>query len=291
MASLKRKLSIESPKESPKNLPSPPRIKRARYGKNNNSDINSSNSIQSINTSNTMNELISQYEQKRIGDESGPTFKNYIVTLKRSSLPEPIIGGTSRVFIVTINDKKYALKRVDVRFIEPVYNELKALKTLNTIGCKCAPTLIGATKFDQYIYILMNYIDGKTLHDWLKGQPKPPKEQIARCFEELEKGLKEIHSAGIIHADIKPSNIWIPEDPSIPAYFIDFGSSTQEGKTLTSYTPGVRSSPLASNTASINYNIEILRDLKRSLLPNSVGGKRTRRNHKRKKLNKSRRHR
>lgn len=275
---IKRKLSVLKPNSNNELKTSDiPAYKRSRHNSNNNSNNNDE----------TLNDLIKEYEEMPVGEQ---TFKNYILTLKRSNLPEPIEGGSARVYIIKIGGKKYALKKVDLsKYAQALYNELSALKKLNKKACSCSPILAGATVFNQFIYILMSYTDGKTLDKWLSINPSPSTDQIEKRFEELKNGLKEIHEIGIIHGDIKPSNIWIPEDPEIPAYFIDFGSATKEGEHLTSYTPGVHSSPLASNTASKDYNIEILRDLKRSILKTS-GGKYKSRSHKRKKLNKTRRH-
>ncbi len=41
--------------------------------------------------------------------------------------------------------------------------------------------------------------------------------------EGLAEGLKYMQNLGLVHGDIKPANILLPEDPSSPSLFIDFG--------------------------------------------------------------------
>lgn len=238
-----------------------------------------------LNKENSLNDYIKYYENSIVG---GKSFKNYILTLKRNTLPEPLTGGTSRVFIITINNTKYAMKRVNIgQYSDSLYKEIRSLSILNDNNCTCAPKLIAIAKHSEYIYLLMSYTEGKTLYDWLKTHPSNSEKQ--QRLDELKAALGKIHEFNIIHADVKPSNIWIPADPSTPAYFIDFGSSIEEGEKATSYTTSPEGSPLESESATKAKNIASLV----RIFPVSGGYrkrhyKRTR--HNRKKLNKSRRH-
>lgn len=230
----------------------------------------------------SLNNYIEQYENTIIGEK---TFKNYISTLKRDELPEPISGGTSRVFIIKINNVKYAMKRVNISlFSESLFKEIRSLSILNENKCECSPYLIAIAKQNEFVYLLMSYTEGKTLDNWLKTNPSEP-EKVTR-HNELKAALAKIHTFNIIHADIKPSNIWIPNDPTIPAYFIDFGSSIKDGEKANSFTVSPEGSPLESESATKTKNITALDKL---FLKRSGGGK-TRRSQNRKKLNKSRRY-
>lgn len=226
----------------------------------------------------SLNNYINLFEN----DNNTQPFQNYITTLKRSELPEPTPGGTSRVFIIKINDKEYAMKRVNLSlYSESVYKEISSLLILNENECNCAPILEAVVRKDEYIYLFMRYTKGKTLDNWLKTNP--PEEERLKRYDELKAALEKIHNFGIIHADIKPGNIWIPSDPTIPAYFIDFGSSIGKGEKASSFTVSPEGSPLESESASKVKNISAL-----DKLFLKKGGSR---HHKRKKLNKTRRNR
>ena len=90
-------------------------------------------------------------------------------------------------------------------------------------------------------YFVMPYLQGITLHEWMKKQPNPSQGKLEAIFVPLIEGLKYIHGKGLLHRDIKPENIYIL-DNSHPI-LIDFGSARiaigQKSKALTQVlTPG-----------------------------------------------------
>ena len=95
------------------------------------------------------------------------------------------------------------------------------------------------------VYMVMQYERGKSLQDYILGQPGPvPEKFIRRVFSELSNGLREVHTQKLLHLDIKPANIYIRLDGS--PVLLDFGSSRQAlnenmSKTSPSYTPGFAS--------------------------------------------------
>ena len=68
-------------------------------------------------------------------------------------------------------------------------------------------------------FIAMEYVDGRTLGDWL-AESKRPWRQIVDVFCAAGAGIAHAHTAGVIHRDIKPSNILITDDRVVVA---DFG--------------------------------------------------------------------
>jgi formylglycine-generating enzyme required for sulfatase activity/predicted Ser/Thr protein kinase len=74
-------------------------------------------------------------------------------------------------------------------------------------------------------YFIMPYLEGVTLHDWLKRHPRPDKETLQKIFVPLLEGLRYIHSKKILHRDIKPDNIYILSDER--PVLIDFGAARQ----------------------------------------------------------------
>lgn len=69
--------------------------------------------------------------------------------------------------------------------------------------------------------IVMEYVDGPTLADWLKT-PRPWRDVLA-VFLHLARGLAAAHRCGLLHCDITPRNILI--DAAGTAKLIDFGLS------------------------------------------------------------------
>jgi serine/threonine protein kinase len=86
-------------------------------------------------------------------------------------------------------------------------------------------------------YMVMEYVEGDALPDWLKARRPLPEAQIAALAAALLDGLEVVHSAGYMHRDIKPGNIYIRSDGS--PVLLDFGSARQKSEELTAIvTPG-----------------------------------------------------
>lgn len=107
------------------------------------------------------------------------------------------------------------------------------------------PSLV--TLFDAHVvpgkpeYLVMEYVEGATLADELAKGPMDAAE-VAALATELASALHVVHDAGIVHRDVKPSNVLLASDP-LPgrrhrAKLADFGVAyLAEGDRLTS--PGV----------------------------------------------------
>ena len=68
--------------------------------------------------------------------------------------------------------------------------------------------------------IVMEWVEGCTLKDWLKKEP--PHEERLHVLNQLLSTLSHIHEHGIVHRDIKPSNIMITSNGR-NVKIIDFG--------------------------------------------------------------------
>lgn len=64
-------------------------------------------------------------------------------------------------------------------------------------------------------YFAMELVRGATLAEWIRATPQPSLAQVADIVEAVAQGLHAIHSAGLAHHDIKPTNILIGDDGRI----------------------------------------------------------------------------
>ncbi len=69
-------------------------------------------------------------------------------------------------------------------------------------------------------WIVMEYISGRSLHDIIKQQTLDD-QSIARIGLHVLRGLIAVHRAGVVHRDVKPTNILVADDDSI--FLVDFG--------------------------------------------------------------------
>ncbi len=97
------------------------------------------------------------------------------------------------------------------------------------------PNILGADAFGEHegmAYVVMPYIEGGTLQERLRASPPPARKwALARLLEVCD-ALAYAHSQGVVHRDVKPSNILLRDDHW--ALLSDFGiSRSLEGAGLT----------------------------------------------------------
>jgi serine/threonine protein kinase len=84
--------------------------------------------------------------------------------------------------------------------------------------------------FDQekdIYYIVMEYVDGKTLKAVIKEKGSLPAAQALPIFLQVLDGIGYAHSKGVVHRDIKPSNIFLDNHQTVKIG--DFGIAKVEG--------------------------------------------------------------
>lgn len=72
-------------------------------------------------------------------------------------------------------------------------------------------------------YIVMEYIDGVLLKDYLEKQGALSPDIAMTIIEPVVEALKKIHASGIIHRDISPDNTFIAGEDSVKVF--DFGAA------------------------------------------------------------------
>jgi formylglycine-generating enzyme required for sulfatase activity/serine/threonine protein kinase len=92
-------------------------------------------------------------------------------------------------------------------------------------------TIRDALVWQNRLYLVMDYIEGGTLADIVKKGGADP-DYGAMVLGQILAGLQAIHSRGIIHHDLKASNILIDREGR--AYISDFGIAEYRGKRLNS---------------------------------------------------------
>ena len=74
---------------------------------------------------------------------------------------------------------------------------------------------------DMIQYIVMEYIDGITLKEYIESQGIIEWKDVIHLMTQVLKALQHAHESGIVHRDIKPQNIMLLQDGTIKV--TDFG--------------------------------------------------------------------
>jgi len=148
-------------------------------------------------------------------------------------------GGMGKVFRVNhINlGKTFALKLMSFSIAEPQAKELQPVDSNRLIRFKREaealakinhPNVVSIIDFgvssEHFPYIVMEYVDGKSLRDVLDEKTFSEREAV-QIIKQICSGIHEAHALGIIHRDLKPENIMLQRLSSgeTLARVLDFG--------------------------------------------------------------------
>ena len=149
------------------------------------------------------------------------------------------VGGMAMVYKAhdNLDDKTVAIKILkdeflgNEEFIRRFKNESKAIAVLSHPNIvKVYDVSFG----DRIQYIVMEYIDGITLKEYIGQQSAIPWKEAVHFTVQILQALQHAHEKGIVHRDVKPQNIMLLQDGTIKV--TDFGIariSNGETRTIT----------------------------------------------------------
>ncbi|WP_310779123.1 serine/threonine-protein kinase [Mycobacterium sp. Z3061] len=142
-------------------------------------------------------------------------------------------GGMGAVWRAydTVMDRTVALKVLPEEFAnDDVYQERFRREAHAAAGLD-EPHVVPIYDFGQIegrLFVTMRLIRGRDLHSMLADGPLPPARALA-IIDQIASALHAAHRIGLVHRDVKPSNILVAEHDF--AYLIDFGIARAVGET------------------------------------------------------------
>ena len=142
------------------------------------------------------------------------------------------VNARSQVYVVRDieSDERYCMKTPSVNFDDDLpYIERFIMESWmgSRIQSPNVVKVIEGNRKKNWLYYLTEYIEGITLEQWIKENPKPAVQDVIYIIKQIEKGLRSMHKREILHQDIKPGNIMIDSNGQVK--IIDFGSCFSNG--------------------------------------------------------------
>jgi len=157
-------------------------------------------------------------------------------------------GGMGSVWLaedMQLDNKQFAIKMLPSILVsnKRAYNQLKS-EALVAIKLT-HPNIVTLRAFEENNgnpFLVMDYIDGQTLDDYLAEKGKLSEDETIKLLKPIAAALDYAHGEGVVHRDVKPANIMIRKDGH--PYILDFGIAREIQETMTRVTGKLSSGTL-----------------------------------------------
>ena len=150
-------------------------------------------------------------------------------------------GGMGEVWRAhdIVTDRTVAIKRLPAHFSENEEFQERFRREAHAAARLNTPHVIPIHDYgeiDGQLFVSMRLIEGRDLQTVLTVGPLDPVRAV-RIIEGVAKALHAAHRVGLVHRDVKPSNVLVDDDDF--AYLIDFGIARAAAETRLTSTGNV----------------------------------------------------
>lgn len=163
-------------------------------------------------------------------ENSGTRFGNYEL-VKRID-----VGGMGEVYLahqLTAFSRQVAIKIIRSDLVHDITARARFLREAEVSARLKHEHILPLFDFGEVegrLFLVTPYIEGGTLAKRLKDSGSIPLEEAYRLFVPLVQAVAYIHRRGVIHRDLKPTNIMLDsEDGDVYVRLIDFGIASLQG--------------------------------------------------------------
>jgi len=148
---------------------------------------------------------------------------NYIITHSIGK------GGMAEVW--EAQHETFAKRKVAIKILDPVLarNEQIAKRFVNEAKIMAElehPNIVAVIDFEKrsdMLAIVMELLEGQSLTDYIKQKGKLPKDEALKIFKQALSAFEFAHKKGVVHRDVKPSNLFIETHKENNVKILDFG--------------------------------------------------------------------
>lgn len=139
-------------------------------------------------------------------------------------------GGMSSVYLAEhiLMRRQCAIKVLPIKRVEDTSYLARFHREARAVASLDHPNIVRAYDIDHESegekdihFLVMEYVDGQSLHEFVKDKGPLPLDDTAEFFRQAALGLENAHKNGLIHRDVKPGNLLI--DRSNVVKVLDLG--------------------------------------------------------------------
>ena len=135
-------------------------------------------------------------------------------------------GAMGTVWLCTdeLLNRDVAVKQIGALPGEPSVENARAMREARSAAAlnhENAVSIFDVVDHDGTPWLVMEYVEGKTLADVIRDDGPIPPERVAAIGAQLADALAQAHQLGIVHRDVKPANVMMTADGR--AKISDFG--------------------------------------------------------------------
>ncbi len=170
-----------------------------------------------------IDEVIDQLTQLRFPPplESGLILDGYRILRE--------IHASTRSQVYQVEDvssgQQYCMKTPSVNYEDdPAYIERFVMESWvgSRINSPYVVRVVESHRPASCLYYLTEYIQGMTLRQWMRENPKPSVSEVVFLVDQIARGLRAMHARETRHQDLKPDNILIDGNGQVK--IVDFGA-------------------------------------------------------------------
>ncbi len=148
------------------------------------------------------------------------------------------VGGMGRVYEGTDRSlgRRVAIKKMRDELRADPRERARFVSEAKTVAALHHPNIVdiyAIAEEGEDVYLVFEFVDGKTVHDLVQESGRLEPEQAVKIARAAADALDFAHSRGIIHRDMKPSNVML--DSSGRVKVMDFGIARAAKDALTRY--------------------------------------------------------